>query len=170
MNIARLVPSTRSADTSKIVSVAEAVRLIRNGDTMATGGFAGIGFAEEVVIALEQLYLANDAELATVGKPHDLALVFCAGQGNFATRGLSRRPTPAWSPASSAAISELRRSSPNWRYPGRSRPITCRRASSRTCCATSPPANPVICPESDSVPSSTRASAGGRSTIALPRT
>ena len=29
----------------KIVSAEEAVRVIRNGDTVATGGFVGIGFA-----------------------------------------------------------------------------------------------------------------------------
>jgi propionate CoA-transferase len=43
----------RSPDSGKIVSAEEAVRLIRAGDTIATGGFVGIGFAEEIAIALE---------------------------------------------------------------------------------------------------------------------
>ena len=41
------------------MSAAEAVRLIRDGDTVATGGFVGIGFAEEIAIALEERYLST---------------------------------------------------------------------------------------------------------------
>jgi propionate CoA-transferase len=52
-----MVASLRAADTGKIVSAREAVRLIRSGDTVATGGFVGIGFAESVAIALEQRFL-----------------------------------------------------------------------------------------------------------------
>ena len=43
----------------KIVSAAEAVGLIRSGNTVATGGFVGIGFAEEIAIALEALHLSR---------------------------------------------------------------------------------------------------------------
>ncbi len=43
----------RAPDSGKIVSAEEAVRLIRDGDTIATGGFVGIGFAEEIAVALE---------------------------------------------------------------------------------------------------------------------
>ncbi|OGB35037.1 MAG: hypothetical protein A3F78_18945 [Burkholderiales bacterium RIFCSPLOWO2_12_FULL_61_40] len=38
---------------NKVVSAAEAVRLVHSGDTVATGGFVGIGFAEEIAVALE---------------------------------------------------------------------------------------------------------------------
>ena len=57
-----MVASLRAADTGKIVSAREAVRLIRSGDTVATGGFVGIGFAEGIAIALEQRFLATQAE------------------------------------------------------------------------------------------------------------
>jgi hypothetical protein len=39
----------RFSEKGKVVSAAEAVRLIRDGDTVATGGF---GFAEEIALAL----------------------------------------------------------------------------------------------------------------------
>ena len=46
------------------------MRLIRDGDTVATGGFVGIGFAEEIALALEELYLANETDAPyTQGKP-----------------------------------------------------------------------------------------------------
>jgi hypothetical protein len=45
----------QSPGKGKIVSAAEAVRLIRNGDTVATGGFVGIGFPEGIAVALEEL-------------------------------------------------------------------------------------------------------------------
>jgi propionate CoA-transferase len=45
----------RLSEKGKVVSAAEAVRLIRDGDTVATGGFVGIGFAEEIALALEAL-------------------------------------------------------------------------------------------------------------------
>ena len=48
-----LLPAFPSAENGKVVSAADAVRLIRDGDTVATGGFVGIGFAEEIAIALE---------------------------------------------------------------------------------------------------------------------
>ena len=37
----------------KIKSAREAVGLIRSGDTVATGGFVGIGFPEALAVALE---------------------------------------------------------------------------------------------------------------------
>jgi propionate CoA-transferase len=74
----------------KIVSAAEAVRLIRDGDTVATGGFVGIGFAEEIALALEALYLSSDEALAPpTGKPRNLTLVYAAGQGDGKDKGLN---------------------------------------------------------------------------------
>jgi propionate CoA-transferase len=73
---------------NKVVSAAQAVRLVHDGDTVATGGFVGIGFAEGVAIALEQRFLSTLAETGT-GAPRDLTLVFAAGQGDGKTRGLN---------------------------------------------------------------------------------
>jgi propionate CoA-transferase len=71
-----------TTESGKVVSAEDAVRLIRNGDTVATGGFVGIGFAEEVALALEQHHAAT-------GKPRDLTLVYAAGQGDGKERGLN---------------------------------------------------------------------------------
>ena len=79
-----------STHHGKIVSAREAVRLIRDGDTVATGGFVGIGFAEEVAIALEELFLASEDEHPQAhGKPRNLTLVYAAGQGDGRDRGLN---------------------------------------------------------------------------------
>ena len=90
-----IVPSARSGETGKIVTAREAVRLIRTGDTVAISGFGGIGFAEEVIHELGEIYKANDQELASFGKPSDLTLLFTVGQGNpFKGTGLSRLAQP----------------------------------------------------------------------------
>jgi propionate CoA-transferase len=77
-------------DSGKIVSAEDAVRLIRDGDTIATGGFVGIGFAEEIAVALEALYFSNGQEfLQADAKPRNLTLVYAAGQGDGKERGLN---------------------------------------------------------------------------------
>ncbi len=81
-------PLGPGARRNKIVTAAEAVRLIHDGDTVATGGFVGIGFAEGVAIALEQRFLATQAETGT-GAPRNLTLVYAAGQGDGKSRGLN---------------------------------------------------------------------------------
>ena len=76
------------ARPNKVVSAAEAVRLIHDGDTVATGGFIGIGFAEEIAVALENRFLQSQAEMGQ-GLPKNLTLIYAAGQGDGKTRGLN---------------------------------------------------------------------------------
>lgn len=78
-------------ERGKVVSAREAVSLIRPGDTVATSGFVGTGFAEYIAMALEELYLAPETDSGAPGlaKPRDLTLVYAAGQGDGKTRGLN---------------------------------------------------------------------------------
>src|SRR6266536_5777475 len=84
------LPFLKRDEKGKVVSAADAVKLIRDGDTVATGGFVGIGFAEEIACAIEQRFLTSrDAEVSTIGHPRDLTLVYAAGQGDGHERGLN---------------------------------------------------------------------------------
>ena len=87
-------PQQRTAletmENGKIVSAHDAVQLIRAGDTVATGGFVGIGFAENIAVALEERFLAERADASFEGqKVGDLTLVYAAGQGDGQERGLN---------------------------------------------------------------------------------
>jgi propionate CoA-transferase len=75
------LPAAR-AKKGKVVAAEEAVRVIRDGDTVATGGFVGIGFAEDLAIALEEYFLSRQ-------RPRDLTLIYAAGQGDGVGRGLN---------------------------------------------------------------------------------
>lgn len=80
----------RASDTGKIVSARDAVRLINDGDTVATGGFVGIGFPENIAVALEERFLEGEAAGPQgLGCPRGLTLVYAAGQGDGKDRGLN---------------------------------------------------------------------------------
>jgi propionate CoA-transferase len=66
----------------KVVTAREAVDLVRDRDMVATGGFVGIGFAENLAVALEERYLET-------GAPRNIGLVYAAGQGDGKERGLN---------------------------------------------------------------------------------
>jgi len=81
--------------SGKIMSAREAVQLIGDGDTIATGGFVGIGFAENIAIALEELFLENSQQkTSTPSGPRNLTLVYAAGQGDGKDRGLNHLAHP----------------------------------------------------------------------------
>jgi propionate CoA-transferase len=84
------LPFLKRSEKGKVVSAADAVQLIRDSDTLATGGFVGIGFAEEIAMAIEQRFLeSRDVEGSIPGHPRDLTLVYAAGQGDGHERGLN---------------------------------------------------------------------------------
>ncbi|MQX77593.1 acyl CoA:acetate/3-ketoacid CoA transferase [Sinorhizobium medicae] len=68
---------------NKIISAADAVAMIRPGDTVATSGFVGIGTPNAVICAIEKRFLE-------LGEPRNLTLVFAAAPGDGKGEGLDR--------------------------------------------------------------------------------
>src|SRR5664279_1136394 len=66
----------------KVITADEAMQVILSGDTIATGGFVGIGFPEHLAVALERRFLET-------GEPGRLTLIFAAGQGDGKAKGLN---------------------------------------------------------------------------------
>jgi propionate CoA-transferase len=59
-------PSVRD----KVVTAADAVRLIRDGDAVVVEGFVGQGFAEELTLALEERFPAAVKAACTGHRSH----------------------------------------------------------------------------------------------------
>ena len=68
---------------SKLVTAADAIALIRTGDTVACSGFVGCGTPEELLRALESRFV-------NTSMPRDLTLVFAAAPGDGKNAGLNR--------------------------------------------------------------------------------
>ncbi len=68
--------------SGKIMSVKDALRLIRDGDTVAIGGFVGNAHPEELTSELEKIFLDT-------GRPKNLTIVGAAGQGDGKEKGLN---------------------------------------------------------------------------------
>jgi propionate CoA-transferase len=85
-----LIAAFKTRENGKLVSARDAVALVASGDTLATGGFVGIGFPENIAVALEERFVdtAKD-DPHGVGEPRDLTLVYAAGQGDGKERGLN---------------------------------------------------------------------------------
>ncbi|PKN10153.1 MAG: acyl CoA:acetate/3-ketoacid CoA transferase, partial [Deltaproteobacteria bacterium HGW-Deltaproteobacteria-5] len=66
----------------KIVSVDEAMRVIRDGDTVSIDGFIGGLAPEELLIGLERRFLET-------GEPKNLTLIFAAGIGDSKDKGIN---------------------------------------------------------------------------------
>ncbi|HSD76441.1 MAG TPA: CoA-transferase [Solirubrobacteraceae bacterium] len=67
---------------NKLMSAEAAAGIVRDGDTVAVGGFVGIAVPEELLLALEGRFRSAAA-------PRDLTLLFAAGQGDGDARGLN---------------------------------------------------------------------------------
>ncbi|MFO1415396.1 MAG: acyl CoA:acetate/3-ketoacid CoA transferase [Burkholderiales bacterium] len=93
--VSDVVAALHNFEHGKIVSARQAVALIRDGDTLATTGFVGIGFAENIAVALEERFLAAQKEDHDGGgSPRGLTLVYAAGQGDGKERGLNHLGYP----------------------------------------------------------------------------
>jgi len=66
----------------KVISAADAVALIQDGDVLASTGYGGNGTPDQLFVALEERFLDS-------GAPRDLTLVYAGGQGDGKDKGLN---------------------------------------------------------------------------------
>ncbi|GAB6169797.1 acyl CoA:acetate/3-ketoacid CoA transferase [Clostridium carnis] len=67
---------------SKIISLEDSIKIIKNGCVVAVGGFIGSGHAEAVTAEVEKSFLKY-------GTPNNLTLIYAAGQGDSKDKGLN---------------------------------------------------------------------------------
>lgn len=68
---------------AKFVTAQDAIKFIKNGDTVIVTGFVGNGVPEELLEALSECYKQTQA-------PNSLTFMYAAGQGDGKERGLNR--------------------------------------------------------------------------------
>ena len=67
----------------KVMTAAEAVKTyVKDGCTVATGGFVGAAHPEEISLAIGEQYLSS-------GSPKGITIMYAAGQGDGQTKGLN---------------------------------------------------------------------------------
>jgi len=71
----------------KVVSVEDAIAIIKDGDTICVSGFVGIGTPEALIKGLQDRH-------AEAQSPKDLSLLFAAAPGDGKDRGLNRLNAP----------------------------------------------------------------------------
>ncbi|MCK5737505.1 MAG: hypothetical protein KAH21_13555, partial [Spirochaetaceae bacterium] len=71
----------------KLCTADEAAWLVKNGDTVASGGFVGAGHPEALSAAIEKRF-------GNTGLPRELTIVYAAGQGDGNTRGANHFAHP----------------------------------------------------------------------------
>lgn len=92
-----LLAALRTFERGKIVRAREAAQLVREGDTVGTSGFVGIGFPENLAVAIETRFLEAAKENPHgIGRPANLTLVYAAGQGDGKERGLNHFGHPGF--------------------------------------------------------------------------
>ena len=114
----------------RVITAEEAALLVKDGDTVTTGGFVSCACPEALTRALENRFVET-------GHPRDLTLFFAAGQGHrdgtggdhFGHEGMCKWAATGIAPPSWAS----------WLWPTSWRPTTCPRASSPICTGTLPP-------------------------------
>lgn len=74
---------------SKVVTSTEAVQLVKSGDTLAVQGFVGFSHPEELSVMLEKQFLET-------GTPHNLTLLYGAGQGDGKDRCVNHYGHPGF--------------------------------------------------------------------------
>jgi propionate CoA-transferase len=82
-----LLTVPKLASKGKVVTAEEAVQLIHDGDTLGIAGFGGIAFAEALTIALKERFDAT-------GQPTGLTVIYSAGLGDSAERGMNYLADP----------------------------------------------------------------------------